>query len=211
MSTDRGKRVLDVVGALTALVVLLPVLAVVAAAVALTMGRPVLFRQPRVGRFGRVFTVVKFRTMRPGGGVDTDAARLTRVGDFLRRTSLDELPTFWNVLRGHMSLVGPRPLLVQYLDRYTPHQARRHEVRPGITGAAQVAGRNLLAWEDKLDRDVWYVDNRSLGLDVRILARTVAVVVRRTGVNADGMATTSEFIGVPHDRRPPDRDSVASA
>ncbi|GAA1773521.1 sugar transferase [Luedemannella helvata] len=193
MSGDRGKRAVDVVGAAVVLVAMLPVLALVATTVALTMGRPVLFRQPRVGRSGRVFTIVKFRTMLPGGGADAD--RLTRVGEFLRRTSLDELPTFWNVLRGHMSLVGPRPLLIQYVDRYTPRQARRHEVRPGITGPAQVAGRNLLAWEEKLDLDVRYVEHRSLGLDLRILARTVGVVLRRHGVSAPGEATAPEFVG----------------
>ncbi|GAA1820872.1 sugar transferase [Luedemannella flava] len=209
MNRDVVKRAVDVVGAVVALAVLLPVLLAVAALVVATMGRPVLFRQVRVGRAERAFTVVKFRTMVPGGGLDTDGDRLTAVGRFLRRTSLDELPTLWNVLLGHMSLVGPRPLLTHYLDRYTPHQARRHEVRPGITGLAQVEGRNLLAWEDKLDRDVWYVDHRSFALDARILVRTVAVVVRRTGITAEGEATMSEFMGVPRERPRPDRDGVA--
>ena len=145
--------------------------------------------------------MVKFRTMTdargPDGGLLSDADRLTSFGRFLRSTSLDELPELWNVLRGDMSLVGPRPLLMLYLDRYTPEQARRHEVRPGVTGLAQVSGRNALSWEDKFALDVWYVDHRSAWLDLKILARTVGRVVRRDGISAAGEATVGEFMGPP--------------
>ncbi|HWG98680.1 MAG TPA: sugar transferase [Pilimelia sp.] len=195
---DSVKRVLDVCGALAGLVLLAPLLGGVALLVRATLGRPVLFRQTRPGRHGRPFTIVKFRTMREvdeGAGLVTDAQRLTRVGRALRLASLDELPTLWNVLRGHMSLVGPRPLLMSYLDRYTPDQARRHEVRPGVTGLAQVRGRNALSWEEKFAWDVWYVDHRSPGLDLRILAATVGVVLRRTGVAPDGATSVPEFLG----------------
>jgi lipopolysaccharide/colanic/teichoic acid biosynthesis glycosyltransferase len=170
----------------------------VAVAVRLTLGRPVLFRQPRPGRHGIPFVLVKFRTMRvveSAQGPASDGDRLTRVGSWLRAASLDELPTLWNVVRGDMSLVGPRPLLVEYLDRYTPEQGRRHKVRPGITGLAQVSGRNALTWEEKFASDVWYVDNCCLRLDVLILARTVAVVLHRKGVSADGAPTAPEFRG----------------
>ena len=162
------------------------------------MGRPVLFRQLRTGRNGALFTLVKFRTMRtaaPGEGIDQDAQRLTALGRFLRATSLDELPTFWNVLRGDLSLVGPRPLLPQYLDRYTERQARRLEVKPGVTGWCQVNGRNSLSWEEKFELDVWYVDHASLRLDLRILLLTVRQVLRREGVAAAGSATMPEFLG----------------
>lgn len=193
---DRPKRLLDVLVASLALVVLSPALLAVALVVAVGLGRPVLFRQTRPGLHGRLFELRKFRTMKPiGPGRVSDGDRLTGLGRWLRATSLDELPTLWNVLRGDMSLVGPRPLLVSYLDRYTPEQARRHEVRPGVTGLAQVRGRNSLSWEEKFGYDVRYVDTRRLGLDLRILAETVVRVLRREGVSADGHATAPEFLG----------------
>jgi sugar transferase EpsL len=193
------KRLIDFLGALMALVVLAPLFAVVALLVRVKLGAPVLFRQRRPGRGGMIFELVKFRTMTDGrdadGGLLPDAERLTGFGRWLRATSLDELPELWNVLRGDMSLVGPRPLLVQYLDRYTPVQARRHEVRPGLTGWAQVNGRNAQTWEDRFRLDVWYVDHRSLRLDCRILALTVWKVLRRDGVADVGHATKEEFQG----------------
>src|SRR4051812_44107768 len=169
---DQVKRVTDIIGAGSALVLLAPVVAAVAVAVRVNLGRPVLFCQPRAGWHGRPFVLVKFRTMRavePARGLVDDEARLTRLGRGLRATSLDELPTLWNVLRGQMSLVGPRPLLLRYVSRYSPRQARRLEVRPGITGLAQVRGRNSLSWVEKFALDVWYVDHRCLLLDARIL------------------------------------------
>jgi lipopolysaccharide/colanic/teichoic acid biosynthesis glycosyltransferase len=187
---------MDVALAATALVVLAPVLLAVAVTVAAALGRPVLFRQARPGRHGVPFVLVKFRTMIvPGAelGPAGDADRLTRVGRWLRATSLDELPTLWNVVRGDMSLVGPRPLLVEYLDRYTPEQARRHDVRPGVTGLAQVHGRNGLGWDERFAYDLWYVDHHSLRVDLRILARTVVATVRRRGITAPGSATAPEF------------------
>jgi sugar transferase EpsL len=197
------RRVVDVAGAAAALVVLSPVVVAVAIAVRLRMGRPILYRQPRVGLHGRTFEILKFRTMSdrrgPDGTLLPDAERLTDVGRFLRSTSLDELPELVNVLRGDMSLVGPRPLLVQYLTRYTPEQARRHDVRPGLTGWAQVNGRNATTWEERLAMDVWYVDNRNARLDLRILWRTVAMVVRRQDVSAPGHATMPEFMGSAND------------
>ncbi|MFY1691543.1 sugar transferase [Plantactinospora sp. WMMB782] len=193
---DRSKRVLDAAVAAAVLLLLAPVIVAVAGAVLLALGRPVLFRQVRPGRHGRPFVLYKFRTMHPAGpGRTSDAERLTRLGAWLRATSLDELPTLWNVWRGDMSLVGPRPLLLAYLDRYTPQQARRHEVRPGITGLAQVNGRNALGWEERFSHDVWYVDRRCLGLDLRILLKTVARVLRRHGITAEGDATMPEFLG----------------
>ncbi|HYJ80566.1 MAG TPA: sugar transferase [Longimicrobiaceae bacterium] len=159
-------------------------------------GPPVLFRQARPGRDGVVFELVKFRTMRhPDATHVTDADRLTSVGRFLRSTSLDELPTLWNVVRGDMSLVGPRPLLMQYLERYDPEQARRHEVRPGVTGWVQVNGRNALSWDEKFALDVWYVDHVSLLLDLRILLGTLGAVLARKGISAGGQATMPEFMG----------------
>ncbi|HTF09008.1 MAG TPA: sugar transferase [Asanoa sp.] len=190
------KRLIDATTAAVLLVVLLPVLASTAAVVWVTMGPPVLFRQARPGRYGELFDLIKFRTMRiddGAGGPETDAVRLTRTGRWLRATSLDELPTLWNVLRGQMSLVGPRPLLPAYLDLYTPEQARRHEVRPGITGLAQVNGRNALSWEDRLRLDVRYVERHSMRLDLSILIRTATTVLRRTGISADGHATMPAF------------------
>jgi lipopolysaccharide/colanic/teichoic acid biosynthesis glycosyltransferase len=195
---DLGQRVVDITVAMIALIVLSPILLVLSILVAVALGRPVLFCQPRPGQHGRTFTLMKFRTMLavdPGRGLITDDDRMTRFGKLLRATSMDELPSLWNVLLGHMSLVGPRPLLVRYLDRYTPEQARRHLVRPGITGLAQVRGRNALSWEDKFAWDVWYVDNRSMLLNARICAETVLTVIRRDGISAEGVATMPEFLG----------------
>ena len=200
-SYDVVKRGLDVTVSAVGLVLSAPVQLVTAGIVLATDGRPVLFRQARPGKDGVVFELVKFRTMRhPDATHVSDADRLTTVGRFLRSTSLDELPTLWNVLKGDMSLVGPRPLLVEYLPRYSPEQARRHEVRPGVTGLAQVSGRNGLSWEDKFALDVEYVDQRSLGLDVSILVRTVRSVLRRQGISGQGEATMSVFAGSPAGR-----------
>ena len=191
------KRVFDVVVSATALVVLAPVMGLIALAVWRTMGRPVLFRQARPGLHGKPFVMYKFRTMRDlrdaEGNLLPDEARLTPFGRWLRTTSLDELPELVNVLRGEMSLVGPRPLLMEYLERYTPEQARRHEVKPGITGWAQIHGRNNLSWEERLRLDVWYVDHWSLWLDLKILWRTLWMVLRREGISAQGHATMPRF------------------
>lgn len=170
-----------------------PLSALVALAILAIDGRPVLFRQERAGKGGRVFSMLKFRTMR--GGEGSDAERLTRLGRFLRATSLDELPQLLHVLSGKMALVGPRPLPSKYLPRYSPEQARRHEVRPGITGWAQVNGRNALSWEDKFRLDVWYVDNRTLLLDLKILFLTVFKTASRDGINHSGSDTMDEFLG----------------
>jgi len=181
------KRLMDITGAATAGVLLLPVVACVAVAVAVKEGRPILFRQRRPGLNGSEFTIYKFRTMRvthPGEVYYlTDNERLTRMGRFLRATSLDELPELWNVLRGDMSLVGPRPLLTEYLEKYTPEERRRHDMRPGITGWAVVNGRNALRFRDRLKLDVWYVDHWGLRLDMRILAMTISQVLRRKDVS----------------------------
>ena len=192
-----SKRAVDLVLGATGLLVTSPLSLGIATAIRLTVGHPVLFRQTRPGLGGRPFTMVKFRTMREPHGeqVTTDESRITRFGALLRRTSLDELPELLNVLKGDMSLVGPRPLLDQYLDRYSSQQARRHEVKPGITGLAQVNGRNAISWEERLDLDVWYVDHQSLILDLRILARTVWQVIAARGINAPGHATMPEFKG----------------
>lgn len=195
---DKFKRATDVVLSAIGLVVTAPLQAVIAVLVARDIGRPVLFRQKRPGLGGEPFILVKFRTMRD---VDvpccqiTDAERLTLRGRLLRETSLDELPSLWNVLRGDMSIVGPRPLLIQYLKRYTPEQGRRHEVRPGITGLVQISGRNLLCWEDKFELDIDYVDHRSPMLDACIMAKTLLAVLRRSGINANDDATMPEFLG----------------
>lgn len=179
--------------------VLAPVGLAVAALARAKLGSPVLFRQPRPGRDGRVFELVKFRTMTDErdatGALLPDSQRLTAFGRWLRRSSLDELPTLWNVIRGDMSLVGPRPLLVRYLDRYTPEQRRRHEVAPGITGWAQIHGRNALSWEEKFDLDVWYVENLSLRTDLAILFQTITQVMGQRGISAEGHATMPEFMG----------------
>ena len=193
------KRVFDIVVSAVALTVLAPVMGLIALLVWRTMGRPVLFRQARPGLHGKPFVMYKFRTMRDlrdaEGKLLPNEARLTPFGRWLRSTSLDELPELLNVLRGEMSLVGPRPLLMEYLERYTPEQARRHEVKPGITGWAQIHGRNNLSWDERFKLDVWYVDNWSLWLDVKILWRTLWVVLRREGISAQGHATMPEFRG----------------
>ncbi len=188
-----GKRLLDLLLALLLLLLTLPLLGLSAGLAAASSGGPWLFRQRRPGLHGQLFTLFKLQTMRPGPG--PDAARLTRVGRWLRATSLDELPQLWNVLRGDMSLVGPRPLLPEYLPRYSARQARRHLVRPGLTGWAQVNGRNAISWEEKFELDNYYVDHASLGLDLRILWRTLGRVLGRGGVSAAGEATMPEFRG----------------
>jgi lipopolysaccharide/colanic/teichoic acid biosynthesis glycosyltransferase len=199
MRSARLKRQLDILVAVCALLLLGPLMLALACLICYIDGKPVLFRQERPGRDGRPFTMLKFRTMSdartPDGRLLPDGERLTRLGRLLRSTSLDELPEFWNVLRGEMSLVGPRPLLTSYLTRYTPEQARRHEVLPGITGWAQIHGRNAISWERRFQLDVWYVDHWSLGLDLVILWRTLAKVIRREGIHAPGHATVPEFQG----------------
>jgi len=187
------KRFVDITLVLLAAAAWLPLLLTVALVVRMALGAPVFFVQERPGLRGRPFRLVKFRTMREGAG--TDAERLTRLGRWLRSTSLDELPELGNVLKGDLSLVGPRPLLMRYLPRYTPEQARRHEVRPGITGWAQVNGRNALTWEQKFAYDVWYVEHQTFWLDMKILGLTVWQVLTRRGINASGEATMGEFEG----------------
>lgn len=189
------KRVFDIVVSSVTLFVLSPVILLVGVWVWLTLGSPVLFRQARPGRGGAIFQFYKFRTMAPGSG--SDEARLTPSGKLIRKTSLDELPQLWNVLKGEMSLIGPRPLLPEYLPLYTPFQMRRHEVLPGITGWAQVNGRNAISWEKKFELDVWYVDHRSFWLDLRILFLTALRVIRRDGISAAGVATATKFTGSP--------------
>lgn len=193
------KRLIDIIGSLAGLTVLLPALLVIYCLIRWQMGKPVLFRQQRPGLHGKPFEMIKFRTMldavnRNGQPLD-DAARLTTLGKFLRATSLDELPELWNVLKGEMSLVGPRPLLMEYLPLYNEHQARRHEVRPGVTGWAQVNGRNAISWDQKFELDTWYVDNQSLWVDVKILLLTVWKVFTRHGISQDGQATMEVFRG----------------
>jgi lipopolysaccharide/colanic/teichoic acid biosynthesis glycosyltransferase len=194
-----AKRFLDLLIVFAAAPIVLPLVALIALWILVSLGKPVLFRQQRPGLNARPFTLLKFRTMTTerdsNGSFLSDEARLTRTGAFLRRLSLDELPQLGNVLKGDMSLVGPRPLLIQYLDRYTPEQARRHEVKPGITGWAQANGRNALTWEAKFDLDVWYIDNWSLRLDVQILCSTVFQVVKRKDISQPGHATSEEFLG----------------
>jgi lipopolysaccharide/colanic/teichoic acid biosynthesis glycosyltransferase len=193
------KRITDIVCASAGLVLLSPVFATTAVLVRRRLGSPVLFRQVRPGLGGRPFQMLKFRTMRDAIGADgrplPDEQRLTEFGRWLRATSLDELPELWNVLKGDMSLVGPRPLLMEYLPLYSAEQARRHDVRPGITGWAQINGRNAIGWEQKFALDVWYVDHQSLGLDLKILLQTVLKVVRRDGISAQGEATMTVFKG----------------
>jgi len=201
---DRPKRLLDIIGASLALVVLSPVIAVVGILVAVKLGRPVLFQQERPGKDGKIFKLRKFRSMMnpdAARGLISDEDRLTSFGRALRATSLDELPTLVNVVKGEMSIVGPRPLLVQYLKRYTPAQARRHEVRPGVTGLAQASGRNSLSWEDKFALDVEYVDTRSIMLDSRVIGMTVRSLLKRNGITEDGHATAREFAGTSGDGR----------
>jgi len=199
MTAYRGKRALDVALALPAAIMSLPVQGAVALLVRHHLGSPVLFRQTRPGLDGRPFAMRKFRTMRDvdeSAGLVTDDQRMTRLGATLRATSLDELPTLWNVIRGDMSLVGPRPLLMRYLERYSPEQARRHEVHPGLTGLAQVNGRNAISWEDKFRLDVEYVETASLRVDLRVILLTVFKVLRRDGIAAEGTTTMPEFTGL---------------
>lgn len=193
------KRIFDVVVSAVALVILSPVLVAIAVASLAALGTPVLFRQARPGKDRKPFTLLKFRTMRnavdSSGQPLADEMRMTRYGTFLRRTSLDELPELLNVLRGDMSLVGPRPLLLSYLPLYTPTEARRHEVRPGITGWAQINGRNASSWKQRFEYDVWYVDNRTLMLDIRILAMTIRKVISGEGISEPGHVTMKPFEG----------------
>jgi lipopolysaccharide/colanic/teichoic acid biosynthesis glycosyltransferase len=193
------KRILDVFGASLGLVLFAPVMAYIAWRVGKAMGRPIFFRQTRPGKDGELFQMVKFRTMQDAvdqnGVVLPDAERLTDFGRALRATSLDELPELWNVLKGDMSLVGPRPLLVEYLPLYSKAEARRHDLRPGLTGWAQVNGRNALTWDEKFKLDLWYLENRSLWLDLKIIAQTVVKVLRRDGIAAKGEATMPKFTG----------------
>lgn len=193
------KRLFDIAISASVLIAFSPVLALLAVLVRWRLGSPVFFAQLRPGKDARPFRMLKFRTMLDARGADgellPDAERLTPFGRFLRSTSLDELPELWNVLKGEMSLVGPRPLLMEYLPLYSPEQARRHDVRPGLTGWAQVNGRNALSWEQKFAYDVWYVDNRNFWLDLKILALTVRGVLQRSGISADGEATMPRFAG----------------
>lgn len=206
----RAKRLFDLAVSLVLLIGFAPVMLITAVAVRTALGRPVLFRQRRPGLGGKPFELVKFRTMRLGstspGEVSTDAQRLTQLGRLLRSTSLDELPQLWNVLRGDMSLVGPRPLLLRYLDRYTAFEMRRHEARPGITGWVQVNGRNALTWKEKFAMDVWYVDNRSFKLDLKILALTLRAVIFRNGIAAEGTVTMPEYKGAIGDGQSKERE-----
>ena len=193
------KRLFDIVGATIALVVLSPVYAATAYKVSKNLGAPVLFRQIRPGLYGKPFEMIKFRSMKDDIDADgkplEDCARLTSFGKALRNTSLDELPELWNVIKGDMSLVGPRPLLMEYLPLYNDEQARRHNVRPGITGYAQVNGRNAIGWDERFALDTWYVDNQSLWLDIKILLKTVKKVIIKDGISAEGEATMSKFMG----------------
>ena len=193
------KRLFDIVASFFGLLLLLPVIAIVAWQVRRKLGTPVLFRQVRPGLHGKPFEMIKFRTMKDACDVQgnplPDSERMTAFGGFLRSSSLDELPGLWNVLKGEMSLVGPRPLLMEYLPLYSEQQYPRHEVRPGVTGWAQVNGRNALSWEDKFKLDVWYVDNRSIWLDLKIVFLTLKKVLIREGISADGEATMSKFTG----------------
>lgn len=193
------KRLIDIIGAGVGLLLTAPLMLVLAVLVRVTMGKPVLFRQTRPGLHGQPFVMLKFRTMTnqrdANGELLSDELRLTRFGKWLRSTSLDELPELFNVLKGEMSLVGPRPLLMDYMPLYTPEQARRHEVKPGITGWAQINGRNALSWEEKFALDVWYVDNWNLWLDMKILWLTIWKVLKREGISAEGAATMPVFTG----------------
>jgi len=194
-----SKRILDLLLTIPGLLILSPILFVISVFVAISYGTPIIFRQQRPGHLGKPFWVYKFRTMTNARDADNhllpDSKRITWLGQFLRSYSLDELPELFNVLRGEMSLVGPRPLLMQYLERYSPEQARRHDVLPGITGWAQINGRNALTWEEKFKMDVWYVDHWSFGLDIKILLITAVKVLRREGITQPGHATAEEFMG----------------
>ncbi len=198
------KRFFDIVISFSLLVALAPVLMFVAALIRLSMGRPILFVQPRPGKWGKIFYLVKFRTMSTAQSNNfrhtDELQRVTSLGHILRRTSLDELPQFWNVLKGDMSLVGPRPLLVEYMPLYSEQQNRRHEVRPGITGWAQVNGRNAISWEDKFKLDVWYVDHQCSVLDLKILACTLVTAILGSGVNQSSVAISEKFMGTKHEK-----------
>jgi sugar transferase EpsL len=197
------KRALDIVGSITGLILFSPLMIVVSILILLKLGRPVFYQQKRPGLHGKPFTILKFRTMidlrNEKGDLLPDERRLPAFGRFLRSASLDELPELWNVLRGEMSLVGPRPLLMQYLPLYNSEQRRRHDVKPGMTGWAQINGRNALSWEDRFKLDVWYVDNRSFPLDLKILFLTILATLRRKGISAEGHATMPYFAGSPPD------------
>jgi sugar transferase EpsL len=193
------KRLFDLAVTIPSVIILSPIFVLIGFFVRMKIGSPVLFKQVRPGLHGKPFVIYKFRTMTGERGEDgnllPDGKRLTRLGRFLRTTSMDELPELYNVIKGNMSIVGPRPLLMRYLDRYTPEQARRHEVRPGITGWAQVNGRNAISWEDKFKLDVWYVDNMSFWLDMKIIAMTIWKILKREGINQPGHATAEKFKG----------------
>lgn len=195
------KRILDIISSLLAIIILSPLLAVTAVLVKTKLGSPVLFRQERPGKDEKIFTLMKFRTMTDerdeNGELLPDEVRLTKFGKFLRSTSIDELPELFNILKGDMSVIGPRPLLVEYIPRYNEHQHRRHEVRPGLSGWAQVNGRNTVSWEDKFDMDIHYVDNYSLAMDVKILFMTVLNVLKREGISSETSATMEVFMGTP--------------
>lgn len=195
------KRILDIISSLLAIIILSPLLAVTAVLVKTKLGSPVLFRQKRPGKDEKIFTLMKFRTMTDerdeNGELLPDEVRLTKFGKFLRSTSIDELPELFNILKGDMSVIGPRPLLVEYIPRYNEHQHRRHEVRPGLSGWAQVNGRNTVSWEDKFDMDVHYVDNYSFAMDVKILFMTVLNVLKREGISSETSATMEVFMGTP--------------
>lgn len=197
------KRLIDIIASAVGLILLLPVIAVVAFQIRRKLGSPVLFRQVRPGRDGKPFEMIKFRTMRDAvddaGNSLPDYERMTLFGHFLRSTSLDELPELWNVLKGDMSLVGPRPLLMEYLPLYSAEQYRRHDVRPGVTGWAQINGRNAISWEDKFKLDTWYVDNRSLWLDLKIIYLTIKKVLVRDGISSEGEVTMHKFTGSHRD------------
>ncbi len=210
VANDVGKRVFDVVVAAAALVICAPLMAAVTLFVRLTMGAPALFYQKRPGLHGVPFTLIKFRTMTEERGLDgtllADGSRLTRAGAFLRRTSLDELPQLWNVLKGEMSIVGPRPLLMEYLGLYTPEQMRRHDAKPGLIGWAGVNGRNSNSWDEKFRLDVWYVDHWSYLLDLKIFVMAFATVLSGEGVSEEGQATARPFTGSPQRQDPTDRE-----
>ena len=195
------KRILDIISSLLAIIILSPLLAVTAVLVKTKLGSPVLFKQERPGKDEKIFTLMKFRTMTDerdeNGELLPDEVRLTKFGKFLRSTSIDELPELFNILKGDMSVIGPRPLLVEYIPRYNEHQHRRHEVRPGLSGWAQVNGRNTVSWEDKFDMDVHYVDNYSFAMDVKILFMTVLNVLKREGISSETSATMEVFMGTP--------------
>jgi len=202
---DHAKRAFDVAIAVPLLILTLPIQAATAIAVRIRLGSPVLFRQTRPGLHAEAFEIVKFRTLmtiNPERGLIDDASRMTALGRWLRATSLDELPTLWNVVRGDLSLVGPRPLMMSYLGRYSPEQARRHDVRPGITGLAQISGRNALSWEEKFRLDVYYVDHHTFVGDLKILCGTVRSVAKREGISEEGETTSSEFMGTPPTTHP---------